>query len=435
MKKLYSLLALCLFAVAAHAQTVYPDYVDGQIYFKIKKETRIFRSLDGNYTNLPVSSIPLLEKIAKAAGITRIEQPFVHAKKSPDLRRIFRITFTNATAVETIIQQIAATGQVEYAEKVPLTKTTLTVNDPSYGSQWGLTTINAPLAWNYYSTGSNIVVAIVDDAVERTHPDLSANLWVNPGDATVNGVDDDGNGYIDDVNGWDVADNDNNPNPPTTAFDHGTHVAGIAGARSNNTTGVASIGFSVKLMCIKSTNSATSVTNGYDGVLYAADNGANVINMSWGGTGTSATTLAIIDYAFAQGCVLIAAAGNDDVSTMFYPAAYTNVIAVAATTSSDTKASFSNYGSWVDISAPGFNIYSTIVGASYGNKSGTSMASPMVAGLAGLMLSLNPSLTNVDIRNCLTSTADNIDLINPGYGGMLGAGRIDAEAAMNCISA
>ncbi|HLP14085.1 MAG TPA: S8 family serine peptidase [Flavobacteriales bacterium] len=434
MTKFYSLIVLCLFVVSAHAQTVYPDYVDGQIYFKIKKETRIFRSLDGDFSNLPVSTIPFLDKVQKSAGITHLEQPFVHAKKSAELHRIFRLTFTNVAAIDAIIQQLVATGEIEYAEKVPLTKTTLTVNDPSYPSQWGLATINAPLAWNYFSTGSTIVIAIVDDAVERTHPDLSANLWVNPGDPTVNGVDDDGNGYTDDVNGWDVADNDNNPNPPTTAFDHGTHVAGIAGARSNNSTGVASIGFSTKLMCVKSTNSATSVTNGYDGVLYAADNGADVINMSWGGSGSSVSTQAIIDYAFAQGCVLIAAAGNDDVSTIFYPAGYTNVIAVAATSSSDAKASFSNYGTWVDISAPGNNIYSTTVGASYGNKSGTSMASPMVAGLAGLMLSLNPALTNVDIRNCLTSSADLIDAVNPSYIGQLGAGRIDAEAAMNCVS-
>src|SRR5574343_601748 len=114
--------------------------------------------------------------------------------------------------------------------------------------------MNAAGAWNYFSTGSTVKIAIVDDAVERTHPDLSPNLWVNPGEIASNGIDDDGNGYIDDINGYDVGSNDNNPNPPTTSYDHGTHVAGISSARSNNSTGVASIGFSCKLMCVKSTN-------------------------------------------------------------------------------------------------------------------------------------------------------------------------------------
>lgn len=418
----------------ANAQTIYPDYVDGKIWFRLKKDYRAFMPANANFHNLPFTTLPILSNVVKSAGATKLSLPFKIAKKSPELQRTYQLEFSNIGQVDAIMQELVASGQVEYAERVPLLKPCLTVNDPSYSSQWGLTTINAPLAWNYFSAGSNVVVAIVDDAIERTHPDLSPNLWTNPGEIASNGIDDDGNGYIDDVNGWDVADNDNNPNPPTTAFDHGTHVAGIAGARSNNATGVASIGFSVKLMCVKSTNSSSSVTHGYDGVLYAAENGADVINMSWGGSGFSTTAESIINYCYGLGSVLIAAAGNDNVSTMFYPAGYTNVIAVAATASGDSKASFSNYGGWVDISAPGNNIYSTTVSASYGNKSGTSMASPMVAGLAGLMLSLNPALTPADIRSCLTSTADNIDAVNPSYIGALGSGRIDAEAAMICIS-
>ncbi|MGZ4116685.1 MAG: S8 family serine peptidase, partial [Bacteroidia bacterium] len=169
--------------------------------------------------------------------------------------------------------------------------------------------------------------------------------------------------------------------------------------------------------------------------VYAAVNHARVINMSWGGTGSSTTAQNIIDYAYSQGCILVAAAGNNNVSTMFYPAAYNNVISVAATQSGDSKASFSNFGSWIDVSAPGNNIYSTFVAGAYGNKSGTSMASPMVAGLCGLMLSLNPTLTQADVTNCLLSTADNIDAANPSYIGQLGSGRINANAAMACVSA
>src|SRR5690606_22226235 len=141
-----------------------------------------------------------------------------------------------------------------------------------------LSAIGAATAWNYFSSGSNIVVAIVDDAVETTHSDLSGNIWVNPGEIAGNGIDDDGNGYIDDINGWDIADNDNNPDPPSSDFNHGTHVAGIVSAVSNNNTGVASIGYSCKLMCVRSTLIPTFITHGYEGIVYAANNGADVIN-------------------------------------------------------------------------------------------------------------------------------------------------------------
>lgn len=434
-KLLFSTVAVLLLAASAFAQTIDANYQDGKIWFKLKDSYRnSATALDAKTNVVPFESLPFIKKIESNYQLKQLSRPFSAAKNSKKLQLTYLLEFTDFASVGQILSDLRLSGAVEYAERVPLDKSTLVPNDPGYSSQWGLTTINAAGAWSYFSAGSTIKVAIVDDAIERTHPDLSGNLWVNTGDNNTNGIDDDGNGYIDDINGFDVGSNDNNPNPPTTAFDHGTHVAGIVGARSNNSVGVASIGFSVKLMCVKSTTSATSVTNGYDGIVYAAVNKADVINMSWGGTGSSVTAQNIIDYAYGEGCILVAAAGNDGLSTMFYPAAYNNVISVAATTSTDAKASFSNYGSWVDVSAPGYNIYSTTVSATYGNKSGTSMACPMVAGLCGLMLSLNPGLTQADITNCLLSTADNIDAANPSYIGQLGSGRIDANAAMQCIS-
>ena len=288
------------------------------------------------------------------------------------------------------------------------------------------------------STGSaNTVVAIVDDAVAITHPDLSPVIWTNSGEIPNNNVDDDNNGYIDDVEGYDVADQDSNPGPdsPISSYDHGTHVAGIAGAASNNGTGVASIGYNLSIMAVKSTTSASAITHGYEGVVYAVTAGADVVNMSWGGSGSSTTYQNVMNWANGQGVVLVAAAGNDGVSSTFYPAGYNNVISVASTTTGDVKSGFSNYGSWIDICAPGSAIYSTVPGGGYAYKQGTSMASPMVAGLCGLMLSLNPGLLPSDIENCLTTTADNINSANPTYIGQLGAGRINALAAMNCISA
>ncbi|MBC7864674.1 MAG: S8 family serine peptidase, partial [Bacteroidia bacterium] len=318
MKKLLLLFSAACFSLSVSAQTVFPNYQDGKIWFKVKSDYRVESAMNDNPTKLPVASLPFLNSVLRGHSVKNLSLPFHGAKKSNALERIYLLEINDGQNIEQVISAINASGKTEYAEKVPLDKVVLTPNDPSYASQWGLAKISAPLAWNSFSTGSTIVVAVVDDALERTHPDLSPNLWVNTGDNNTNGIDDDGNGYIDDRNGWDVSDNDNNPNPPTLAFDHGTHVAGIIGAASNNATGVASIGFSVKLMAVKASNSVGSINDGYAGIIYATDNGADVINMSWGGYTSSTTAQNIINYANNAGVVLVAAAGNDNVKTKLY---------------------------------------------------------------------------------------------------------------------
>ena len=432
MRKL--LLTLMLLPLFSFGQTVKAEFQDGKLWFKLTNEARVSSSLKEDPASISIYSIPGLPEIVQKYGDVKLSKPFHAAKNSIVLQRTYLLEFTDVANIDKLLREMQDLKGLEYAEKVPLDRHFLTPNDPSFGSQWGLSVINAPAAWNYFSTGSSVVIAIVDDAVERTHSDLSPNLWVNTAEIAGNGIDDDGNGYIDDINGFDVGSNDNNPNPPTADYGHGTHVAGISSARANNATGVASIGYSCKLMCVKSTTTATAITNGYDGIVYAAVSGADIINMSWGGPTSSTTGQNVVNYAVSQGCILIAASGNDNVSTQFYPAAFNNVVSVAATASNDAKASFSNYGAWIDISAPGNNIYSTTVGNTYGNKSGTSMASPMVAGLAGLMKSLNPNMTNADLINCLLTTADNINAQNGSYIGQLGSGRIDAAAAMACVA-
>lgn len=435
-----SLFALTL-SLAGVAQTVHPDYMDGVIWVKVSDQSvqKNSISIDGGiqkkgWTLNDLSFSDVLQRY----GITSVRQPF-HNIEDKRLKNVVRVEFSNYSDVDQILKSLNGRSDIEYAEKAPLLKKTLTPNDPSFNAstQWGLYQINAPTAWNVSTGSSSVVVAIVDDAVEITHPDLSPVIWTNTGEIPNNGIDDDGNGYIDDVNGFDVADSDNDPNPdsPVSSYDHGTHVAGIAGAASNNNIGVASIGYGISLMAVKSTTSASAVTHGYEGVVYAVESGADVINMSWGGSGSSTTYQNIMSWAYGQGVVLIAAAGNDNVSSTFYPAGYNNVISVASTTTGDAKSGFSNYGSWIDISAPGSAIYSTVPNGGYAYKQGTSMASPMVAGLAGLMLSLNPGLTPADIETCILTTADNIDAANPSYIGDLGAGRINAQAAMNCITA
>ena len=438
MRKFHLAIASILIgSIGTFAQTINPNYVDGEIWVKIKNTTQIYETnaLDGDKA---ASNKTAFDYFLRSFNITSIHRPYKHVNDNR-LNRVYRIKIADANRINELIETLNSAAIIEYAEKIPLTKKTLTPNDPNFNgsTQWCLYQINATQAWNVGTGSSNIVVAIVDDAVETTHSDLSPSIYTNPGEIANNGVDDDGNGYIDDVNGFDVANNDNNPDPdnPINSYDHGTHVAGIAGAASNNNIGVASIGYGVSILPVKATNSASVVSHGYDGIVYAVSAGADVINMSWGGSGFSNTGQNIINWAAGQGIVLVAAAGNDNVSSQFYPAAYNNVISVASTTTGDAKSSFSNYGNWIDISAPGSAIYSTIPGNGYAYKQGTSMASPMVAGLAGLMLSLNPSLTPADIENCILTTADDVDTPNPSYTGQLGAGRINALEAMNCISA
>ena len=422
------------------AQTMHPDYLDGAIYVKLKNNPITYQSnqLNGKINQeIRLDKLPFYSEIADQE-ILNISIPFQQAK-TIKLQNIYRIEFEDIQQVESVLNSLNNNANVEYAERVPLLKKTLSPNDPNYNSssQWSLFQINASNAWDVGTGNASIKVAIVDDAVEITHPDLAPVIWSNTAEVAGNGIDDDANGYIDDINGYDVANDDNNPNPdsPISSYDHGTHVAGIAGAATNNNLGVASIGHNLTLLPVKSTNSSSFVTHGYEGIMYAVAAGADVINMSWGGSGSSITAQNIISYAFGQGIVLVAAAGNDNVSTVFYPAGYSEVISVASTTYGDAKSSFSNFGTWIDISAPGSAIYSTVPGGGYQTKQGTSMASPLVAGLAGLMLSLNPSLSPADIESCILSTADNIDASNSNYIGELGAGRINAFQAMNCISA
>lgn len=436
MKKFQLLVIGISLSIFTIAQTIYKDYRDGEIYVKLKVGAQK-KIGPVNPKNIPVNQMYGLSELASKYRISKITRPFWAATDDDNLQRIYKVYFDDIAKVDAFINELNEKNFIEYAEKVPITQLFITPNDPSYGSQWFLTKINAPNAWNVFNGNSNITVAIVDNAIQITHTDLTANKWVNPGEIAGNGIDDDLNGFVDDMNGWDVADNDNNPNPPNTTFDHGTHTAGDAAARTNNSTGVAAIGWNLKIIAVKATRdvgNSSSIEAGYDGIIYAARVGAKVISCSWGGTGSATSEQAVIDYAWNKGSIVVCAAGNSNTSTPNYPAAYNNVFAVASTGSTDVKSSFSNYGTWVDISAPGENIYSTIPNNSYGYMSGTSMATPITAGLCGLVWAKNPSMSPQAVLNCITTTAANIYTIsgNSSYSGQLGAGRIDAYQALLC---
>ncbi|NWF62025.1 MAG: S8 family serine peptidase [Fischerella sp.] len=273
------------------------------------------------------------------------------------------------------------------------------------GNNWGADMVKAPEVWAKGYTGEGVIVAVVDTGVDYNHPDFSTNIWTNSKEIAGNGKDDDGNGYIDDVYGWNFDGNNNN------SFDdngHGTHVAGtIAGVK--NSFGVTGIAYNAKIMSVKVMDSSgqgyySAIANG---VRYAVNNGARVINLSLGGSSSDSYLQSAVQYAASKGAIVVMAAGNNGGSVPDYPARYAENwgLAVGAVDKYNNLASFSNRAGTnplAYVTAPGVNIYSTIPGNKYASYSGTSMATPHVAGVVALMLSANPNLTDSQVRQIIT---------------------------------
>jgi len=342
----------------------------------------------------------------------------------------------------------------------------LTPNDPELDQQWYLEQIQAYDAWDQ-TTGSNtVIVAILDSGIDLDHPDLKNNLWTNPNEIADDGLDNDGNGYIDDIHGWDFIDDDNQPEPNlyepyiNEAVVHGTLIAGIIAAATNNGQGGAGIGWEVKIMPIRiidglGTGSSLDAANAVD---YAVANGAKVINSSFSGYLIDPNYKQSIRDAYRAGVAVVAAVGNggDDGNgdldqNPMYPACYERVdgqdwvIGVAATDANDEKSSFSNYGSCVDISAPGENIFGpvfvdTIEPADLelqeyylSGTNGTSVAAPQVAAAAALLLSLYPTLSVSDLQTVMQLSVDPV-AIGTAYAGEMGAGRLNIDRALSIVS-
>ena len=309
---------------------------------------------------------------------------------------------TSRGAAEALINQLKQDPSVEYVEPNYLYTINFTPNDPSLSQQYGWTNIKAYSAWDVTKGSASTVIAVVDTGAQLNHPDLASKI----------------------VAGYDYVDNDATP---TDGNGHGTHVSGTSAALTNNGTGGAGMCPNCSIMPVRVLDNAGSGTlDGVaNGITWAADHGAKVINMSLGGGG-SATLQNAVDYAWNRGVFMACAAGNDNTSSTAnsYPGAYTNCFAVASTTNTDARSSFSNYGTWVEAAAPGTNIYSTWLNSGYNTISGTSMATPHVAGLAGLLAS--QGLTNAQIKQRLCDTADKIS----GTGTYWTCGRINAYAAV-----
>ena len=358
--------------------------------------------------------------------------------------RLAVLVDASARAREEIVSALDEDDATAYAEPQFVYYPSRAVND--YGDyMWGLNNtglaggiqgadIDAFAAWDL-STGQDVVVAVIDTGVDVRHDDLIPNLWTNPGEIAGNGIDDDGNGYVDDVNGYDFVNRDADPDDNDA---HGTHVAGSVAARGDDGYGVPGVAFEAKIMSLKFMDRGWGGTASAaaEAINYAVNNGAHIINASWGGPGSSYAIRNAIAYARSRGVLFVTAAGNEGLnndSYASYPANYDldNIVSVAASDRRDGLASFSNYGSsHVDLAAPGVDIVSTLPGDTWGYMDGTSMASPYVAGAAALLKSVAPSMSVQELRLTLLSS---VDPLAAGASRVATGGRLNARAALELV--
>ncbi|MEO8760251.1 MAG: S8/S53 family peptidase [Bacteroidia bacterium] len=453
------------------------NYSGGHIIFKVKEQYRNNCSVSYindqkltavlNYLNVSALAKIYPNHTAPKEKVNHLGQAYA------DLSLIYEIKFsTTDISLEKAINLMLSTGLFEYAEPRYIRKVlSFLPNDPNASSSATkqypyLSRINAYSAWDLAGGGTqgdtNVVIGIVDSGTDLVHPDLKANFKHNYADP-INGVDDDHDGYVDNFTGWDMAGahyanivGDNTPQIMGSNNLHGSHVSGCASAVTNNGIGVAGVGFKCKLLPVKcaadddtrGSGGEGYIITGYEGITYAADHGAKVINCSWGGAGGSSYEQSIINYAsINKNALVVAAAGNDGLDELSYPASYNYVLSVAATNGySDVKASFSNYNYTVDSCTPGGpcaasgtlsqGIYNTVYSATssttatYTFLQGTSMASPITAGGAALVLSKYPSYTGLQAGQRLIATTFNNYPSNPLYANKLGSGRLDLFAAV-----
>jgi serine protease len=393
---------------------------------------------------LKQSGLPLSDKIMQTYNISGFKKVFQSStdfaktnSQLSDYQNIYYVKFSKNVSPYEVAKSISREANVIYAEPKYLHFIDATPNDSLYKLQSFYPQVKAPEAWDLVKGEvGTTVIAVVDGGTEIHHPDLSANLWQNPGEIPDNGIDDDGNGFIDDYHGWNFA--NNSPDPTGLSISpknarHGTHTAGLIAAVSNNTIGVAGMSWNAQLMAINAGASFgdENIFYGFEAIIYAAENSADIISCSWGRPGVSSVfEKDIICYATELGAVVVVAAGNDNESLPHYPASYPFVLSVAAVNEDDSKSSFSNYGETIAVSAPGTSIWSTVSDFGYDTMGGTSMACPIVAGLIGLVQTLNPTWSGLQSAEQVRVTCDNIDLVNPLYAGMLGKGRINAYRAL-----
>lgn len=373
-----------------------------------------------------VKKISLLHKIS---ANQRTDSPSI-------LTGIYIIHCDNKQSVLALCERLNLYSNVVYAEPIYEEELLYIPNDPEAqqgGSQEHLSVIKAYEAWDINQGNPNMVIGIIDSGLDLTHEDISANIYINENEIPDNNFDDDENGYVDDYQGYDFADND--PAPQAETSFHGNRVGGVAGAVTDNEIGIAGTGFNTKISPLKAFQTTSNISKGnYEAIIYAADNNYDVINLSWGSAGGfSRFNQDVINYAaLEKDVVIIAAAGNTPEELDFYPASYDNVLSVSSTNLDDSKASFATFSTNVDLVAPGNQIYSSFKDNEYARDNGTSYSAPMVAGAAALVRAQYPELSALQVMELIRVNTDEIyDLpANISYFEKLGSGRLNMEKAL-----
>lgn len=457
MKQIFSFFILaCSLVAALGFNPDQPAIEPGKLAVKIKAEYRNALSKSG-------TGLTVLDETVRRLGIYEIKPRFrLDSRKAggSEAELWYELHFPLSTDPLAILNSLGQSPFLSHAEPVFIDSSFATPNDPYFPTSLNYPFMEAEAAWDIHKgqQGSqDVIIAIVDTGTNWTHPDLAENIWNNlgedanangytmfyngsawvmdPGD--LNGIDDDANGKTDDLIGWDFKLNsgDAEANNPSDAGSHGTVVSGLAAGRTDNGIGISSLSWNLTLMPISCSYPAEAgyIFRGYDGIIYAAENGADVINCSWGGTAYSQAAKDAVDYASALGAIIVAAAGNSNNSIPLYPAAYPKVLATAALLNDGTKWSGSNYGGYIDVGAPNQQVYST-AGSGYALISGTtSYASPIASALVGLVKSYHPDWTNQQVINQVKATCTDIDFMNPGKANLLGEGRLNAYQALSAI--
>lgn len=412
------------------------DYLKGKIILKIKPAFE-------NYCSGNQIQISKLQNIFQTIDVVKIEKIFPFASKPEkkqnefgmeytDLSMIYQIEYRGNHSIEKAVNLIISSGCVAYAQPRYIQKTLdFTPSDPLNFNQYHLSLIKSFDAWDITKGDTNVVIGICDWGTDIDHPDLAANVKYNYLDP-IDGFDNDNDGYTDNFMGWDLGDNDNNPQGSIT---HGCFVAGLSSAKTNNNIGLSGTGFMCKFLPVKICDSNNLGTKTYEGIVYAVEHGCSVVNCSWGNTFyTGPFGQDVINYAtINKEALIVAASGNSNSAVRYYPASYNYVLSVAATNQQDIKWNGSTYGYFVDIAAPGESVWSTYDGGTYGGSSGTSFSAPIVAGCAALLKSKYPNLTGLQIGEKLKVTADNIYGIpqNQIFIDLLGTGRVNVFRALN----
>jgi len=470
-------LGLALLPVSALSGSDYPEsteWLPGRLLVNFSENVGEIQTQERLNGALSLDNAGIIDETLQrfqVSGVFRIvpDQILSRMPVAPDAARLVSINFPDTYDVIEVRDALLSLSEVIYAEPDFLLKSFETIpNDISWNQQCDKRLMGCPVAWDY-STGSEELLAVaIDGGFWWPHPDAYDNLWVNPGEDLdnngvvytdtdypgdifdVNGFDDDGNGYVDDLIGWDfinvggggapgedVVTQDNNT---ISIGNHGTHVLGLIGARGNNSIGVAGVCWNIKIMASRAgyvplTGEGVVVTSAAIACLsWATALGVDLVNMSYGGPSFSNSMNSAIQAAWASGAVLCAAAGNDGNNQVQYPCAYDNVICVGAVDCDDDIPTFSNFGTHVDCFAPGVSAFSLSVNDGYASLNGTSMASPNALGIFALVWSVLPDLNNGQLRDLVLENAVDISALNPGYNpNELGFGRVDAETALGAL--